>query len=65
MAVFGILTTISATHGMGQHFEDLELYQFSDAMLYLLCAQFVVALAIGMAKVVVAVFLLRIVTANW
>ncbi|RSM15730.1 hypothetical protein BHE90_008379 [Fusarium euwallaceae] len=65
MTVFAILTTISCAHGMGQHVEDLETYQFSDALLYLLCAQSVVSMAIGMGKVTVAVFLLRIVTASW
>ncbi|KAJ4174290.1 hypothetical protein NW754_004705 [Fusarium falciforme] len=50
---------------MGQHVDDLETYQFSDALLYLLCAQSVVSMAIGMGKVTVAVFLLRIVTASW
>ncbi|KPM36263.1 hypothetical protein AK830_g10288 [Neonectria ditissima] len=63
MTVFAILTTLSAVHGMGQHREALDTPQFSEAMLYLLCAQSVVSMAIGMGKVVVAVFLLRIVTA--
>lgn len=65
MTVFAILTTIACAHGMGQHVGDLETYQFSDALLYLLCAQSVVSMAIGMGKVTVAVFLLRIVTASW
>lgn len=65
MAVFGILITIAGVHGMGQHFDDLELRQFSTAVLYLLCSQFIVSLAIGVAKVVVAVFLLRIINAAW
>ncbi|KAM5343710.1 hypothetical protein ACJ41O_012247 [Fusarium nematophilum] len=65
MTAFAALTTVSAAHGMGQHVEDLETPQFSNAMLYLLCAQSTVAMAIGMGKVVVAVFLLRIVTASW
>ncbi|KAM0433446.1 hypothetical protein ACHAPT_004326 [Fusarium lateritium] len=65
MTIFGILTTVSCAHGMGQHADELETYQFSDALLYLLCAQSVVSMAIGMGKVTVAVFLLRIVTAPW
>ncbi|KAJ4310435.1 hypothetical protein N0V84_010967 [Fusarium piperis] len=65
MTVFGILTTIACAHGMGQHVKDLETYRFSDALLYLLCAQSVVSMAIGMGKVTVAVFLLRIVTVSW
>lgn len=50
---------------MGQHFGDLDIQQFADAMLWLLCSQSTVAIAIGMGKVAVAVFLLRIVTAPW
>ncbi|KAM0545806.1 hypothetical protein ACHAPJ_011132 [Fusarium lateritium] len=65
MTLFAILTTVSAYHGMGQHFGDLDIPQFADAMLWLLCAQSTVSLAIGMGKVSVAVFLLRIVTRPW
>ncbi|KAF5620097.1 integral membrane protein pth11 [Fusarium sp. NRRL 52700] len=65
LTVFAILTSVSAHYGMGRHFDDLEIPQFADAMLWLLCAQSTVAMAIGMGKVAVAVFLLRIVTAPW
>lgn len=65
MTVFAALVSVAAVHGMGQHFDDLEIPQFAMAVLYLLCSQSVVSLAIGMGKVVVAVFLLRIVTAPW
>ncbi|KAF4994213.1 hypothetical protein FDECE_13210 [Fusarium decemcellulare] len=65
MTVFAILTTVACVHGMGQHADQLEIPQIADAILYLLCAQSVVAMAIGMGKVTVAVFLLRIVTASW
>lgn len=65
MVAFGIFITVAGVHGMGQHFDDLELSQFSRAVLMLLCSQFIVSLAIGMGKVVVAVFLLRIVTEKW
>lgn len=65
MVIFACIITVAGIHGMGQHFADLEPRQFSTAVLYLLCSQFVVSLAIGMAKVVVAVFLLRIINAPW
>lgn len=65
MTIFAILVTFSVHRGMGQHFDQLKIPQFADAMLYLLCAQSTVSLAIGMGKVAVAVFLLRIVTAPW
>lgn len=65
MAIFAALTTVACIHGMGRHVDDLETAQFSDAMLLIMCGQFVVSLAIGMGKVVVAVFLLRIVTSTW
>ncbi|CAM1510801.1 Fc.00g083140.m01.CDS01 [Cosmosporella sp. VM-42] len=65
MTVFAILITVSAVHGMGQHVDNLETTQFAKAVFFLLCSQTVVSMAIGMGKVVVAVFLLRIVTANW
>ncbi|KAH6999436.1 hypothetical protein EDB80DRAFT_650261 [Ilyonectria destructans] len=65
MTIFAALVTCSVHRGMGQHFDQLEIPQFADAMLYLLCAQSTVSLAIGMGKVAVAVFLLRIVTASW
>lgn len=65
MLAFGILINIAGVHGMGQHFDQIEMDQFSRAVLMLLCAQFIVSLAIGMGKVVVAVFLMRIVTEKW
>jgi hypothetical protein len=40
---------------------DLTPAQFANAMIFELSAQFVVSLAIGMGKVTVALFLLRIV----
>ncbi|KAF5563935.1 sterol regulatory element-binding ECM22 [Fusarium phyllophilum] len=50
---------------MGQHYEDLEVPQFAHAMLYTLIGQVFVALATGMGKVSVAMFLLRIVMKPW
>ncbi|KLO90698.1 Uncharacterized protein LW94_4698 [Fusarium fujikuroi] len=62
---FTVFTTVAAVHGMGQHYEDLEVPQFAHAMLYILIGQVFVALATGMGKVSVAMFLLRIVMKPW
>ncbi|KAF5560113.1 sterol regulatory element-binding ECM22 [Fusarium napiforme] len=42
---FTVFTAVAAVHGMGQHFEDLEVPQFAHAMLYILIGQVFVALA--------------------
>ncbi|KAF4345178.1 sterol regulatory element-binding ECM22 [Fusarium beomiforme] len=62
---FTVFTTVAAVHGMGQHYEDLTVPQFAHAMLYILIGQVFVALATGMGKVAVAMFLLRIVMKPW
>nr|RBR01100.1 hypothetical protein FVER53263_10593 [Fusarium verticillioides] len=62
---FTVFTTVAAVHGMGQHFEDLEVPQFAHAMLYILIGQVFVSFATGMGKVSVAMFLLRIVMKPW
>lgn len=65
MVIFGALTSVGVGHGMGQHRADLTTEQFADGVFYITCAQVIASLAIGMCKVVVATFLLRIVTATW
>ncbi|CAG9957028.1 unnamed protein product [Clonostachys rosea f. rosea IK726] len=65
MVIFGALTSVGVGHGMGQHPADLTTEQFADGVFYITCAQVIASLAIGMCKVVVATFLLRIVTATW
>lgn len=52
-------------HGMGQRHDDLATSEFAKAMLYILTGQVFVALATGMGKVSVAMFLLRIVMKPW
>ncbi|RGP71693.1 hypothetical protein FLONG3_6997 [Fusarium longipes] len=63
--MFTIFTTVACEHGMGQRHSALETAQFARAMLYILTGQVFVALATGMGKVSVAMFLLRIVTKPW
>lgn len=65
MIIFATMTTVACFHGMGRHFDDLKTDQFARAMMLVMMGQSTVSLAIGMAKVVVATFLLRIVTATW
>lgn len=50
---------------MGQHVEDLETWKFFDALMYLLCTQSVVSMAIGIGKVTATVLLLRTVISSW
>ncbi|KAF4120424.1 hypothetical protein GMORB2_3225 [Geosmithia morbida] len=65
MVVFAAITTVACFHGMGRHFNQLKTDQFARAMMLVMVGQSTVSMAIGMAKVVVATFLLRIVTAAW
>ncbi|KAG7406482.1 hypothetical protein Forpe1208_v014256 [Fusarium oxysporum f. sp. rapae] len=62
---FTVFTTVAAVHGMGQHYEDLEVPQFAHAMLYILIGHVFVALATGIGRVSAAMFLLRIVMKPW
>jgi hypothetical protein len=65
MVAWGAMTTASALVGMGQHAEDLTTETFAKAMFLELIAQSIVSIVIGMAKVVVALFLMRIVVDKW
>lgn len=65
MMVFASLTHVSAVHGLGEHAANLTTEQFANAMYWELCAQPAAAMAIGTAKVTVAVFLMRIINARW
>jgi hypothetical protein len=65
MAAWTAMTTASALVGMGQHMEDLTAEIFAKAMFLELVAQSIVSIAIGMAKVAVALFLMRIVVNKW
>lgn len=57
--------TVACYYGMGQHARNLDVDRLSNAVLYLLCGQVAASLVIGLGKVVVAVFLLRIVVQRW
>jgi hypothetical protein len=57
--------TVASYYGMGQHVRNLDVDRQSNAMLYLLCGQAAVSLVVGLGKIVVAVFLLRIVVQKW
>lgn len=50
---------------MGQHARNLDVDRLSNAVLYLLCGQVAASLVIGLGKVVMAAFLLRIVVQRW
>ncbi|RBR26004.1 uncharacterized protein FIESC28_01277 [Fusarium coffeatum] len=63
--MFTVFTTIACMHGMGQRHDDLATSEFAKAMLYILTGQVFIALATGMGKVSVAMFLLRIVMKPW
>ncbi len=65
MVAFAALCTASATYGMGVHAEFLSVHESSRAMLLLLSGQSVVAIAMGVSKFAVGVFLLRIVVNKW
>lgn len=65
MVMFAAMTTAAAAAGMGRHIEDLTLEEFSNAMFLELIAQVIVAVAIGLAEVVVSLFLMRIVVNGW
>jgi hypothetical protein len=63
--VFSSFVTVACHYGMGQHASELDDDQISHTVMYIVCAQFFVALAIGLGKVTVAVFLLRIIIERW
>ncbi|BCS25357.1 uncharacterized protein APUU_50068S [Aspergillus puulaauensis] len=65
MVAFAGLCTGSAAYGMGVHAEFLSQHETSRAMLLLLSGQSVVAIAMGISKFAVGVFLLRIVVSKW
>jgi hypothetical protein len=50
---------------MGQHSGDLTTEMFAKSMFFILLAEAFGALAIGMGKIAVALFLMRIVVSKW
>ncbi|KAH8649225.1 hypothetical protein BX600DRAFT_529756 [Xylariales sp. PMI_506] len=65
MFIFSVFFTISAIAGFGQHVSDIGAQDIQEATFYELCGQFAVALAMGLSKTGVALFLLRIITKFW
>jgi hypothetical protein len=59
------MTTVSAVAGLGQHAKDLTLEEFGNALLLELIGQVFGIIAIGMGKVAVSLFLIRIVVEKW
>ncbi|KAL4920481.1 hypothetical protein BDW62DRAFT_198795 [Aspergillus aurantiobrunneus] len=65
MLAFSGLCTASAMHGMGVHASNLTTDEQSKGMLLLLSGQSVIAIAMGVSKCAVGVFLMRIVVNKW
>jgi hypothetical protein len=65
MMVFASLTHVSAVHGLGEHASNLTAQQFADGMYWNLCAEPFAAMAIGTAKITVALFMMRIINVKW
>ncbi|APA08912.1 hypothetical protein sscle_04g036820 [Sclerotinia sclerotiorum 1980 UF-70] len=62
MTAFAACTSRSVSYGMGTHAAELDFDDNSRGILWLLIGQFIIAIAMGISKCAVAVFLLRIVT---
>ncbi|ETS75573.1 hypothetical protein PFICI_12517 [Pestalotiopsis fici W106-1] len=65
MLVFAILFIISSLYGFGQHNTDLDKDDIKLATLYELCGQSAIAIAMGLSKCGVALFLSRIANVKW
>ncbi|KAI0128641.1 hypothetical protein BJ170DRAFT_693472 [Xylariales sp. AK1849] len=65
MLAFTIAFTISSIYGFGQHVSDLGKEDIKNATLVELCGQFMVAIAMGLSKTGVALFLMRIINTKW
>jgi Fungal rhodopsin domain len=65
MVGYSAMCSVSAVVGLGQHASDLTTEMFSKALFLELVAQVPGCLAIGMAKVAVSLFLMRIVVEKW
>jgi len=65
MLALAITSSISAPAGMGQHAGDLTTEEFSNALFLDMIAEVESVLAIGVAKVAVSLFLMRIVVNKW
>lgn len=65
MTAFAACISRSVAYGMGTHASQLNLDDDSHGILWLLIGQFIIAIAMGISKCAVAVFLLRIVNKAW
>ncbi|KAF7959487.1 hypothetical protein EAE96_001103 [Botrytis aclada] len=65
MTTFAACITRSVSYGMGTHASALTVADNSHGILWLLIGQFIIAVAMGISKCAVAVFLLRIVNQTW
>ncbi|TVY43173.1 hypothetical protein LOCC1_G003191 [Lachnellula occidentalis] len=62
MCAFACLISASVHYGMGTHVDKLDIDQITHGVLMLLIGQTCIALAMGLSKCAVAIFLMRIVT---
>ncbi|KAI1860565.1 hypothetical protein JX265_009964 [Neoarthrinium moseri] len=65
MVVFAIFYTVSSQYGFGQLVADLEASDIKMATLLGMCGQSSVAIAMGLSKTGVALFLARIANVKW
>jgi len=65
MCAFSGLISASVHYGMGIHVQFLDIEQITRGILMLLIGQCCIAIAMGLSKCAVAVFLTRIVTTTW
>ncbi|TVY88101.1 hypothetical protein LAWI1_G005889 [Lachnellula willkommii] len=65
MLAFACLISAAVHYGMGTHVDQLDINQVTHGVLMILIGQSAVALAMGLSKTAVAIFLMRIVTKTW
>ena len=65
MCAFACLISASVHYGMGTHVDQLDIEQITHGILMLLIGQSCIALAMGLSKCAVAIFLMRIVNKTW
>ncbi|KAF4609614.1 hypothetical protein G7Y89_g15841 [Cudoniella acicularis] len=65
MVGYAAMSSVSAAAGLGQHAGDLTTEMFANALFFEMIAQVFACFAIGMAKVAVSLFLMRIVVNKW
>ncbi|KAI6085228.1 hypothetical protein F4821DRAFT_241433 [Hypoxylon rubiginosum] len=63
--LFTILMIVSSVYGFGQHNTDITAEDLRKAMEVELIGQFFISIAMGLSKVAVAAFLMRIIVARW